>query len=214
MNHLDESQLTRYIEGTISDEKLKKEIRTHLKECVQCFNRYIDLKETIYFMTKGDKMPDTVLEKIISLEKKEPKRKLSLIVYYTKKAMRVFSEDNFELKSRFIDVSYAVRGEEKKDENEDGIILFKKIGDYKVTLNIIKQPVKNYFTLAVDVLYKEEKASNITVFLKENQIEIESIDLDKKNQFLSELDSSSYEMVFISQEEELFSINLKLQEES
>jgi hypothetical protein len=213
MKHYDETQLNDFIENRINDVKIKTEIELHLKECVTCFNSYIDLKETIYFMTKGEDMPAHILEKIISLGKREPKKKLSLIIYYTKKTLKLFSEDNFELKSRFIDVAYSYRGEEQKEINDDGVILFKTMGDYKVTLNLFRLPDKEYFYLSVDVKYKEKAVSDVSTALFENDMEIEKIELDKKNQFQSELQSNNYEIFFQKDNEELFSVSLKLQED-
>lgn len=214
MKHYSEDELYKFIEGKIFEKSIINEIEQHLQNCFECFHKYIDLKEIKYFQLKGENMSKKVYSNVINMVKKNKTPKLSLIIYYTKKKLRVFSEDNFQLQSRFIDVSYAMKSGKELTNKNDAFIIFKTIGDYNVSLKILRLPDNNHFNIEIELKYKNKKAKSIRIYLNENGQELEFIDYPKTCKFNYNLEPNDYDILFFEKnKEELFSISIKLKEE-
>ena len=213
MRHYNVDELSIFIEGETYNADINQEIKSHLKECIKCYKTYIELKEIKYFKEEGEDMPESVLNKIISMGEKQYSKRLSIIIYYTKKTIRVFSEDNFELKTQFLDVSFATRGGKELANNNDAFMLKKTVRDFTVTLNLSRLPDHQHFNLSIELKQNNKNVKNIRAYLKENGQEIEFIEIAKHNAFDYKLEASEYELYFEKDKNELFSISLKLREE-
>ena len=213
---LNNEKIEKFIKKQLSLTEMKT-IKQHLAECKRCYDKYIEYKELLYFKTKPVKVKKQTLNKIIDLydeiiERKEIVKRFSIIVNVTKKALEVFTDSNFELKSDFVSATLIVKGREIKRVEGDIITLTKKVDNYKIELKIEKIK-KEKFKLSVFVYKGRKKVKGMRVYLKVRQQEIESIILSENNQFQYQLEPEIYTLEFEKNKKLLFTIELKIKSE-
>ncbi len=211
--HVTEEEILNFLAGKYSGIEEKK-LKEHIYKCRECYSLYHNLQESAYLIEKGEHMPKSVLNKVFALyEKYKPKSTLSLIISYTKNKLKMLSSDNFKLKPQSLDVAYSMRSNEELVNEKDLIVLEKTVKGYDTALQITRVPATDKFRLWVQVTKNDHPQTDFFVHLYEGSEKIEFIDLSKNNLFDYSLSNQNYTLVFKKQQQELFQVAVKLQNE-
>ncbi len=208
---LNEKEILFYIKSKSKSPNIKQ----HLTECPKCYSKYIEIKELLYFKEKKIDISKKTVTNILSMYKNYKHiNRFTLILKATKKALEVFTDTNFELKSEFIIATLITKGESINKVDGDIVSLKKYIDNYGVELDIQKIK-KDKYQIIVKISKKASKKQikNFIINLKTAKQDIEKLDLKKNNTFNTLLSPDNYSLEFYSKGKLLFVIDLKIKNE-
>jgi len=208
--HIKLERLEKYINGEIDGEE-KAEIEEHLRECLECWESSLSLRELNFFEDMGTEATSDEKRKILATVTKPKKKKIPLarilIQFLENGRVLMSSSGQDSLDNQMVSYDFQTRSGSKAG----GLSITRHFGDYRVDVILTPTESDKDFQLALDI-NKDEKIS-VDLFSGSERLET-ILDLRKQKTFTSLIKKTSdLELIFKKGKEELFQINIHLKQQ-
>jgi len=210
-NHLNNKELSAYLSGTVSN-TVRDDIAGHLKECTDCFQLYMNMREAIFLQKGGEVIPAKMRDSLLQRIRETKQSHISIIVRFLKDKIVVFSGDQDSLSYQGLKASFAFRDvtEDILTQSKEGpISITRVIEEREVTITIHPLPQKNKIGLSLLVKPTESLQASVSF---DGEVCETIPDIAKQSMLSTQLPrQGELDIKFSKQNQTIFTITLNLE---